>query len=174
VFNTLQYIVQWTQQGDIDLVRSILARANRQSHAECVCNSWSGSSEPFWPPILGRIENYNILEHVSVGGWTTIRLCRITHSSTCVCRRLGKCFLLGFFNTRCAPHIFIALSQWVCVLCLYWTLHYVFPKHSLKASSDWLICLWICIISRWIELDRIRDIARSLLKCIIKEWQFKI
>jgi hypothetical protein len=38
------------------------------------------------------LEKYNILEPVSVGGWTKIRLRRITRSSTCVCLRIRNYF----------------------------------------------------------------------------------
>jgi hypothetical protein len=40
------------------------------------------------------VEKYNILEPVSVGGWTKIRLRRITRSSTCVCLRIRNYFVL--------------------------------------------------------------------------------
>jgi hypothetical protein len=47
------------------------------------------------------LEKCNILEPVSVGGWTKIRLRRITHSSTCVCMRIRN-FCCCFFGLRAA------------------------------------------------------------------------
>jgi hypothetical protein len=47
-----------------------------------------------------------ILEPVSIGGWTKIRLRQITRSSTCVCMRIRNYFV---FAVR-APHSNFALE----------------------------------------------------------------
>jgi hypothetical protein len=64
-----------------------------------------------------------ILEPVSVGGWTKIRLRRIARSSTCVCMRIRNYF---FFAAR-SPHSNFALAAVAAPCCI--------PVLSLSALS---------------------------------------
>jgi hypothetical protein len=73
-----------------------------------------------WPPIADNttqdrteaiLEKYNILEPVSVGGWTKIRLRRITRSTTCICLRIRTYIdLLCDMRAAPAPHPHFALG----------------------------------------------------------------
>jgi hypothetical protein len=55
------------------------------------------------------LEKYNILEPVSLRGWTIIWLRRITRSSTCVCLRLRTFYFYFALRYACAEHSTLAL-----------------------------------------------------------------
>jgi hypothetical protein len=86
--------------------------SSSQSPNGCLCPFMARSVQPFgrlyWTTQHRTetiLEKYNILEPVSVGGWTNIRLRRITRSSTCVCLRIRN----YFFAAR-TPHSNFALA----------------------------------------------------------------